>query len=49
MTVITRPQKQLAGKIRIESTLLVETGLQQARDSRPVDSATIPAGFVDQR
>jgi CRISPR-associated protein Csm3 len=27
MTVITRPQKQLAGKIRIESTLLVETGL----------------------
>jgi CRISPR-associated protein Csm3 len=27
MTVVTRPQKQLAGKIRIESTLLVETGL----------------------
>ena len=27
MTVVTRPQKPLAGKIRIESTLLVETGL----------------------
>jgi CRISPR-associated protein Csm3 len=27
MTVVARPQKQLAGKIRIESTLLVETGL----------------------
>ncbi|NJO73518.1 MAG: type III-A CRISPR-associated RAMP protein Csm3 [Leptolyngbyaceae cyanobacterium RM1_406_9] len=27
MTVVERPQKQLAGKIRIESTLLVETGL----------------------
>jgi CRISPR-associated protein Csm3 len=27
MTVMTRPQKQLAGKIRIESTLSVETGL----------------------
>lgn len=27
MTVVQRPQKQLAGKIRIESTLLVETGL----------------------
>jgi CRISPR-associated protein Csm3 len=27
MTVVTRPQKQLAGKIRIESILLVETGL----------------------
>jgi CRISPR-associated protein Csm3 len=27
MTIVTRPQKQLAGKIRIESTLLVETGL----------------------
>ena len=27
MTVIERPQKQLAGKIRIESILLVETGL----------------------
>jgi CRISPR-associated protein Csm3 len=27
MTVVDRPQKQLAGKIRIESTLLVETGL----------------------
>ena len=27
MTVVDRPQKNLAGKIRIESTLLVETGL----------------------
>jgi len=27
MTVVERPQKQLAGKIRIESTLLVKTGL----------------------
>jgi CRISPR-associated protein Csm3 len=27
MTVVERPQKQLAGKIRIESALLVETGL----------------------
>jgi CRISPR-associated protein Csm3 len=27
MTVVERPQKQLAGKIRIESILLVETGL----------------------
>jgi CRISPR-associated protein Csm3 len=27
MTVVTRPQKQLAGKIRIESALLVKTGL----------------------
>lgn len=27
MTVVDRPQKELAGKIRIESTLLVETGL----------------------
>jgi CRISPR-associated protein Csm3 len=37
MTVVTRPQKQLAGKIRIESKLLVETGLHIGGGNETLD------------